>query len=478
VKLYQLTVQKIGEMLARREIKAQEVLESVSERISQVEHRIQAFTTLTLESARDAAMDFDNRGKITGLAGIPCGIKDNLCTRGVKTTCASKMLEEFIPPYDATAVNKLKTAGAVMVGKMNMDEFAMGRSTGSSNFYPTRNPWDLTRVSGGSSGGAAAAVAAGEVFYALGSDTGGSIRLPASYCGVVGMKPTYGRVSRYGLVTFASSMDQVGPVTRNVTDCALVMNAICGYDCLDSNSLQAEVPDYLGYLQTDIKGMKIGFPREYFINELDEDVKNAIKKALLKYEELGAVVEETSLPHSKYAQPVFQIIASAETSSSMARFDGVRYGYRDEDAQEIAEMMSNSRARGFGPEVKRRILLGTHVLSKGSYEAYYLKAMKVRRLIKDDFDRAFEKYDLLVSPTTVSVAFKPGAMTEAVCDILTTPANLAGIPAISIPGGMVDDLPVGLQLMGRPLAEGTLLKAAYAFEQATDYHLRTPVLEV
>lgn len=478
MKLYQLTVQKIAEMLARREVRAQEVLESVSERINQVEHKIQAFTTLTLEEARETATDLDRRGDLTGLAGIPCGIKDNLCTRGVKTTCASKMLEEFVPPYDATVVSKLKEAGAVMVGKTNMDEFAMGSSTASSNFHPTYNPWDLTRVSGGSSGGAAAAVAAGEVFYALGSDTGGSVRQPASCCGVVGMKPTYGRVSRYGLVTSASSMDQVGPVTRNVTDCALVMNAICGYDGLDSNSLETEVPDYLNCLQTDIKGMKIGFPREYFQNEVDESVKNAIKKALLKYEELGAVVEETSLPHSKYAHPVFQIIASAETSSSMARYDGVRYGYRDQNAQEIAEMMSNSRARGFGPEVKRRILLGTHVLSKGCYEAYYLKAMKVRRLIREDFARAFEKYDLLVSPTTVSVAFKFGEKREALSDILTIPANLAGIPAISIPGGLVDDLPVGLQLMGQPLAEGILLKAAYAFEQATDYHLRTPVLEV
>ncbi|MGE5544917.1 MAG: Asp-tRNA(Asn)/Glu-tRNA(Gln) amidotransferase subunit GatA [Bacillota bacterium] len=478
MKLYQLTAQKTGEMLARREIKAQEVLESILERINQVEHKIRAFTTLTLERARETAMDLDHQGEITGLAGIPCGIQDNLCTQGVKTTCASKMLAEFVPPYDATVVNLLKTAGAVMVGKMNMDEFAMGRSTESSAFYPTRNPWDLTRVPGGSSGGAAAAVAAGEVFYALGSDTGGSIRQPAAYCGVVGMKPTYGRVSRYGLVTFASSMDQVGTVTRNVTDCALVMNAICGYDPSDSNSLQAEVPDYLSCLQTDIKGMKIGFPREYLHNEVDEAVRNAVKKALLKYEELGAVVEETSLPHTKYACPVFQIIASAENSSSMARFDGVRYGYRDEDAQDIAEMMSNSRARGFGPEVKRKILLGTHVLSKGCYDAYYLKAMKVRRLIREDFDQAFEKYDLLITPTTVSTAHKLGVNGEDLSDILTIPASLAGIPAISIPGGIVDDLPVGLQLMGRPLAEATLLKAAYAFEQATDYHLRTPVLEV
>lgn len=483
MKLYQLTVQKIGEMLVRREVKAQEVLEAIVERIGQVENRIQAFTTLALENAEKTATELDLRGEFGGLAGIPCGIKDNLCTRGVKTTCASEMLENFIPPYDATVVSKLKSAGAVMVGKMNMDEFAMGPSTENSGFYPTHNPWDLTRVSGGSSGGAAAAVATGEVFYALASDTGGSIRQPASFCGVVGMKPTYGMVSRHGLVAFASSLDQIGPVTRNVTDCALIMNAICGHDSLDSTSLEVKVPNYTGYLQTDIKGMKIGFPREYFQNGVDQSVKDSIKKALLKYEELGAVVEETSLPHSEYALPVFHIIASAEASSNMARFDGVRYGYRDEYAQDIVEMSSNSRARGFGPEVTRRILLGTYALSSGYYDAYYLKAMKVRRLIKEDFDQAFEKYDLLVSPTANSVAFKLGEKTEDplkmyMSDMLTIPVNLAGIPSISIPGGVVDDLPVGLQLMGRPLSEGTLLKAAYAFEQATDFHLRTPILEV
>jgi aspartyl-tRNA(Asn)/glutamyl-tRNA(Gln) amidotransferase subunit A len=476
VKIYQLTVQKIAEMLARREIKAQEVLESISERINQVENRIQAFTTITLEQAKKSAIEIDRQGEITGLAGIPFGIKDNLCTRGIKTTCASKMLEDFVPPYDATVVSRLHSAGAVMAGKTNMDEFAMGSSTENSGFFPTRNPWDLTRVVGGSSGGAAAAVAAGEVFYALGSDTGGSIRQPASFCGVVGMKPTYGRVSRYGLVACAASMDCVGTVTRNVTDCALVMNAICGHDVRDSNSLQAEVPDYTSFLQTDIKGMKIGFPREYFRDEVDQSVKDTVKKALLKYEELGAVVEETSLPHSIYALPVFRIIVSAEASSSLARFDGVRYGYRDMNAEDIAEMMSSSRAC-LGAEVKQRILLGTYVLSKDAYEAYYLKAMKVRRLIKEDFDRAFEKYDLLVSPTAISTAFKIGERSE-MSDILTIPANLAGIPSISIPGGMVENLPVGLQLMGRPLEEGTVLKAAYAFEQATDYHLRTPVLEV
>ncbi len=476
--LYQLTVHKAAEMLARREINAQDILESVSRRIDLVEDKIKAFITLTLTRAEKDAKDLDSRSEITGLAGIPCGVQDNLCTRGVATTCASKMLEGFVPPYDATAVGRLKAAGAVMVGKLNMDEFGMGCCTQKSGFHPTSNPWDPTRVSGGSSGGAAAAVAAGEVYYALASDTGGSLRQSAAYCGVVGMRPTYGRVSRYGLVAVASSMDQVGPVTRNVTDCALVLNVICGYDALDSNCLQAEVPDYRNYLGSSLKGMRIGFPREYFQENVDGPVRDAVKKALLKFEDLGAVVEETSLPHSRYALPVFRLLASAEASSNMSRYDGVRYGYRDEEAEDIAEMMSSSRGRGFGPEVKRNILLGTYVLSKEQFDDYYMRAMKVRRLIKEDFDRAFKKYDLLVSPATVGVAFPRGERDEDLSDMLTIPASLAGIPAMCIPGGMVDGLPVGLQLMGPALAEGTLLKAAYAFEQATDYHLRTPVLEV
>lgn len=483
MKLYQQTVQKIGEMLARREVTAQEVLASIAERIGQVENKIQAFTTLTLKEAERIAADLDSKGEVGDLTGIPCGIKDNICTRGIKTTCASEMLENFVPPYDATVVNKLKSAGAVMVGKLNMDEFAMGSSTENSGFFPTHNPWDLTRVPGGSSGGAAAAVAAGEVFYALASDTGGSIRQPASFCGVVGMKPTYGMVSRFGLVAFASSLDQIGPVTRTVTDCALVMNAICGHDRQDSTSLQLEGPDFRSYLQTDIKGLKIGFPREYFQKGVDQEVKDTIKKALLKYEELGAIVEETSLPHSEYALPAYYIIAPAEASSNLARFDGVRYGYRDTHAEDIIGMFSSTRARGFGPEVTRRIMLGTYALSSGYYDAYYLKALKVRRLIKEDFDQAFDKHDVLISPTATSVAFKIGEKSEDplsmyMSDILTIPVNLAGIPSISIPGGFVDNLPVGLQLMGRPLSEGTLLKAAYAFEQATDYHLQTPVMEV
>ncbi|MGI6514773.1 MAG: Asp-tRNA(Asn)/Glu-tRNA(Gln) amidotransferase subunit GatA [Syntrophomonadaceae bacterium] len=483
MELYQHTVQEIGEMLARREVTAREVLASSAERIGRVENKIQAFITLTLEEAEKTARDLEARDEIGGLAGIPCGIKDNLCTRGVRTTCASEMLENFVPPYDATAVKRLKSAGAVVVGKLNMDEFAMGSSTENSGFFPTHNPWDLTRVPGGSSGGAAAAVAAGEVYYALASDTGGSIRQPASFCGVVGMKPTYGLVSRFGLVAFASSLDQVGPITRTVTDCALVMNAICGHDSMDSTSLKVPVPDYTKDIQEGIKGLRIGFPREYFQKGVDRGVKDTIMEALFKFEELGAVVEETSLPHSEYALPTYYIIAPSEASSNLARFDGVRYGYRDRYAQDTAEMFSSTRARGFGPEVIRRVMLGTYALSSGYYEAYYLKALKVRRLIKEDFDRAFEQYDILISPTTTSTAFRIGEkaedlLTMYMLDMLTIPVSLAGIPSISIPGGFLNNLPVGLQLMGPPLSERTLLKAAYAFEQATGYHLRTPVLEV
>ncbi|NLV16370.1 MAG: Asp-tRNA(Asn)/Glu-tRNA(Gln) amidotransferase subunit GatA [Syntrophomonadaceae bacterium] len=483
MKLYQQTAQKIGEMLAKKEVTSQEVLEATAERIRQVENKVQAFTTLTLDEAASRAQAVASRQDLGGLAGIPCGVKDNLCTKGIRTTCSSQMLENFIPPYDATVISKLKEAGAVMVGKLNMDEFAMGSSTEFSGFFPTNNPWDLTRIPGGSSGGAAAAVAAGEVFYALGSDTGGSIRQPASFCGVVGMKPTYGRVSRYGLVAFASSLDQIGPLTRDVTDCALVMNSLCGYDQLDSTSLQVDKPDYMSFLHKDIKGMKIGYPREYFQKGVDDSIKDIIKKALLTFERLGAQVEETSLPHSEYALAAYYIIATAECSANMARFDGVRYGYRDDKAEDVEEMMCNTRAHALGPETKLRIMLGTYALSSGYYDAYYLKALKVRRLIKEDFDRAFEKYDLLVSPATTSVAFKLGEksadpLAMYMSDILTIPVNLAGIPAISIPGGLVDGLPVGVHLMGPPLSEGKLLQAAYSFEQATDYHLKTPVLEV
>lgn len=483
MQVYELTAGQVQKLLAKGELSAAEVLEAAAERIEKTEPVIKAFITTTLEEARRAAAKLDAERKFSGLAGIPCGIKDNICTAGILTTCGSRILSNFIPPYDATVIRLLKEQGAVIAGKLNMDEFAMGSSTEQSAFYPTRNPWDLDRVPGGSSGGAAAAVAAEQVFYALGSDTGGSIRQPAAYCGVVGLKPTYGRVSRYGLVAYASSLDQIGPLTKDVADCALVMNAICGHDPLDSTCVNEPVPDYTQYLVPDVKGLKVGVPVEYMQEGVDPAVKETVRQALKKFEELGAVIEETTLPHSEYALPAYYILAPAEASSNLARFDGVKYGIRDAEAEDVVEMYCSTRAKGFGPEVKRRIMLGTYALSSGYYDAYYVKALKVRRLIRQDFDRAFAQYDVLISPTAPTVAFKIGENIEDplamyMNDILTIPVNLAGIPAISIPCGFVDGLPVGLQIMGRPFAEGLLIRAAYAFEQSTDYHLSKPALEV
>lgn len=483
MQVYELTAGQVQKLLAKGELSAAEVLEAAAERIEKTEPVIKAFITTTLEEARHAAAKLDAERKFSGLAGIPCGIKDNICTAGILTTCGSRILSNFIPPYDATVIRLLKEQGAVIAGKLNMDEFAMGSSTEQSAFYPTRNPWDLDRVPGGSSGGAAAAVAAEQVFYALGSDTGGSIRQPAAYCGVVGLKPTYGRVSRYGLVAYASSLDQIGPLTKDVADCALVMNAICGHDPLDSTCVNEPVPDYTQYLVPDVKGLKVGVPVEYMQEGVDPAVKETVRQALKKFEELGAVIEETTLPHSEYALPAYYILAPAEASSNLARFDGVKYGIRDNEAEDVVEMYCSTRAKGFGPEVKRRIMLGTYALSSGYYDAYYVKALKVRRLIRQDFDRAFAQYDVLISPTAPTVAFKIGEnigdpLAMYMNDILTIPVNLAGIPAISIPCGFVDGLPVGLQIMGRPFAEGLLIRAAYAFEQSTDYHLSKPALEV
>ncbi|NLU48898.1 MAG: Asp-tRNA(Asn)/Glu-tRNA(Gln) amidotransferase subunit GatA [Syntrophomonadaceae bacterium] len=483
MELCQLTAHELKDKLVQKEITATDILDSCLQRVAQVETQVKAFVTLTEESARETARAVDEKGDYRGLAGITCALKDNLCTKGIRTTCSSRMLENFVPPYDATVVRKMKDEQAVILGKLNMDEFAMGSSTENSAFFPTSNPWDLERVPGGSSGGSAAAVAADEVIYALGSDTGGSIRQPAAFCGVVGMKPTYGRVSRYGLVAFASSLDQIGSLTKDVTDCALVLNLISGYDKMDSTSVNAEVPDYTRFLVPDIKGFKIGVPREYFQAGVDERVKEVIKQALLKMEDLGAMVEETSLPHTEYALPAYYIIAPAEASSNLARFDGVRYGLRDTEAENIIEMFASTRARGFGPEVKRRIMLGTYALSSGYYDAYYLKALKVRRLVKEDFDRAFARYDVLAVPTTPTVAFKiheksDNVLSMYMSDIATIPINLAGVPALSIPGGFVDGLPVGLQLIGKPFAEGTILRVAYTFEQNTDYVGRKPKLGV
>lgn len=480
-----LTAHELHAKLVNKEVSSVEITEAVYKRIDEVEDRVKAFVTLTRDGALAKAGEVDARiarGEDIGtLEGIPVVIKDNMCTEGVLTTCSSKMLHNFVPPYNATVVEKLRSAGAVVIGKANMDEFAMGSSTENSRFFTTRNPWNTDCVPGGSSGGSAAAVAADETIYSLGSDTGGSIRQPASFCGVVGLKPTYGTVSRYGLIAFASSLDQIGPFSKDVTDCAQVFNVIAGHDERDSTSAEFAVPDYTKYLTGDVKGLKIGIPREYFVDGTDPGVRDFINQAIKKYESLGAVCEEISLPHTEYALPVYYLIAPAEASSNLARYDGVRYGYRDESADDIITMFMRTRSEGFGSEVKRRIMLGTYALSSGYYDAYYLKALKVRTLIKQDFDRAFEKYDIILSPTSPTPAFKRGEkaddpMQMYLSDIFTISVNLAGIPGLSIPCGFSGGLPVGLQLMGKPFGEGTLFQAAYAFEQNTEYHKVKPNL--
>lgn len=412
---------------------------------------------------------------------MPIGIKDNIVTKDIKTTAASKMLEDFIPIYDATVMNKVYESDMIPVGKLNMDEFAMGGSTETSYFKQTKNPWDLTKVPGGSSGGSAAAVAAGQVPISLGSDTGGSIRQPAAFTGIVGMKPTYGRISRFGLIAFASSLDQIGPFTRTVKDNAYVLNAISGYDANDSMSAKTEVPDFTAKLNQDIKGMKIGVPKEYLQEGVAEDVKNAVLEAIETYKKLGATVEEVSLPHSKYGIAVYYIIASSEASSNLQRFDGIRYGYRSPEAKSLDDLYVMSRSEGFGMEVKRRIMLGTFSLSSGYYDAYFKKAGQVRTLIKQDFEKVFNDYDLILGPTTPTTAFNldenmDDPLTMYMNDILTVPVNLAGVPAISIPCGFSNGLPIGLQLIGKHFDEATIYQAAYAFEQATEFHKEKPNL--
>lgn len=480
-----LTAHELHDRLAKKEISSVEITEAVFKRIDEVEEKVRSLVTQTRDKAMQKAAEVDMkiaRGeKIGPLEGIPVLIKDNMCTEGILTTCSSKMLHNFVPPYNATVVEKLKQAGAVIIGKANMDEFAMGSSTENSRFFATRNPWDKERVPGGSSGGSAAAVAADETIYSLGSDTGGSIRQPASFCGVVGLKPTYGAVSRYGLIAYASSLDQIGPFAKDVRDCTRVFGTIAGHDPKDSTSAEFAVPDYTSFLTGDVKGLRVGIPREYFVEGTDSGVKELINNAIKKFEELGAICEETSLPHTEYALPVYYIIAPAEASSNLARYDGVKYGYRDESAEDMVTMYMRTRSEGFGTEVKRRIMLGTYALSSGYYDAYYLKALKVRTLIKQDFDRAFENFDILISPTAPTPAFKFGEKSDDpmqmyLSDVFTISVNLAGIPGLTIPCGFVDGLPVGLQLMGRPFGEGTLFRAAYAFEQNTEFHLSRPKL--
>jgi aspartyl-tRNA(Asn)/glutamyl-tRNA(Gln) amidotransferase subunit A len=484
--LHQLTIHEAHKLLKQRKISSTELTKSVLKRITEIEGKVQACVTIVEDIALKEAEKLDDYIKtaheITPLTGIPTLIKDIICTKGIRTTCGSKMLENFVPLYDATVVQKLKAHKAVIAGKTNMDEFAMGSSTEHSAFFPTHNPWDLSRVPGGSSGGSAAAVAADETIYALGSDTGGSVRQPAALCGVVGLKPTYGRVSRFGLIAFASSLDQIGPLTKDVTDCALVMNAIAGYDSRDSTSVPYPVPDYTQQLIPDVKGLRIGIPREYFVDGMQNEVREGLQAAISKLQELGAEIDwEVSLPHTKYALAVYYILAPSEASANLARYDGVKYGFSDRDAGNVIETTERTRQFGFGPEVKRRIMLGTYALSAGYYDAYYVKAEKVRTLIKQEFDQAFEKYDALVAPTSPILPFKLGEKLEDpmqmyLCDVCTFPINVAGIPAISIPAGFADNLPIGMQVMGKPFSEELLLRIAFAYEQATDWHKRKPPL--
>ena len=475
MELYKLTVHEAHDLLSRKQISSVELTQAVLDRIAQTDGTIKAYITVTPELALEQARRADEkiaRGKaISPLTGVPVAIKDIMCTKGVVTTCASKILESFVPPYDATVVGKLRAVDAVMVGKTNLDEFAMGSSTENSAFFVTRNPRDPERVPGGSSGGSAAAVAADSAIAALGSDTGGSVRLPAAFCGVVGLKPTYGRVSRYGLVAFASSLDQIGPLTKDVTDCALVMNAISGYDAMDATSLPDPVPDFTKALMPDIKGLKVGVPKEYFVKGMQPEVETAVRKAIDKLAALGAQVGEVSLPHTRYALAAYYIIAPAEASANLARYDGVKYGFSVRDADDMWDGYFKTRQQGFGPEVKRRIMLGTYALSSGYYDAYYLKAERVRTLIKRDFDEVFEKFDVLVAPTAPTVAFKVGEkiadpLAMYLTDVFTLSVNQAGIPGLVLPCAEVEGLPVGLQMLARPLGEETLLRFAYTYEQA------------
>lgn len=487
VSVFKQSLQDIHTKLSKKELSVTDLVQESFQRINEVEPKVRAFITLDEEQARadarllDDQLNSDLTSKRGLLFGLPIGIKDNIVTENLLTTCASQFLSNYNPVYNATVVSMLKSAQAVTIGKMNMDEFAMGGSNENSSYYSTRNPWNLDHVPGGSSGGSAAAVAAGEVYFALGSDTGGSIRQPASYCGIVGLKPTYGLVSRFGLVAFASSLDQIGPLTKNVEDAAYVLQAIAGHDPLDSTSAVVDIPDYLSALTGDIRGMRIAVPKEYMGSGVDAEVKQRIIEALAVLESLGATWEEVSLPHTEYAVATYYLLASSEASSNLSRYDGVRYGVRAKDSENLTDVYLKSRSQGFGPEVKRRIMLGTYALSSGYYDAYYLKAQKVRTLIKQDFDKVFESYDLIVGPTAPTTAFRIGEqvddpLTMYLNDIMTIPVSLAGVPAISIPCGLSNGLPVGLQLIAKPFNETTILRAAHAFEQNTNHHQAVPQL--
>ena len=485
--LHSLTISEAGLLLGRKEISVRELAESVFRRIDDVEDRVRAYLTVNNEKAMLMAeeaqkiIDAQKGNSSVSLLGIPMAVKDNMCTKGITTTCASKILHNFVPPYESTVTTKLNNEGYVLVGKTNLDEFAMGSSTENSGFHVTRNPWDITRIPGGSSGGSAAAVCADECIAALGSDTGGSVRQPAALCGVVGLKPTYGRVSRYGLVAYASSLDQIGPITKNVKDAAILLKIIAGHDPADSTSAPVPVPDFTGVLGQSVKGLRVGIPKEYFIEGMDKEVEQSVRKAIGTLESLGAIPVEVSLPHTGYAVATYYVLATSEASSNLARYDGVKYGLRA-GGKDLMDMYMTTRAQGFGTEIKRRIMLGTYALSSGYYDAYYKKGQQVRTLIKKDFEDAFQGVDVIVTPTSPTAAFKIGEKTADplqmyLSDIFTISVNLAGVPAISVPCGFTsDNLPVGLQFIGKHFDEESILKVSYAYEQATDWHKRRPAL--
>ncbi len=494
MEVFRLTISDARKLLDKKELSVADLVNALYHRIDAVDTKVKAFITLTKDTAlemSESAQESINQSaagesqaahiKETSIAGIPLAVKDNICTKGIRTTCSSQILFNFVPPYESTVTSRLMQQGYVLLGKTNMDEFAMGSSTENSGFHITRNPWDLERIPGGSSGGSAAAVAADECIAALGSDTGGSIRQPAALCGVVGLKPTYGRVSRYGLVAFASSLDQIGPITKNVRDSAILLNSISGPDPLDSTSAPVPVPDFTGVLGKDIKGLRIGIPKEYFIKGIEKEVEEAVTKAIRDLESLGAVPVEVSLPHTGHAIATYYILANSEASSNLARYDGVKYGFRS-DGKDLMDMYMNTRSQGFGAEVKRRIMLGTYALSAGYYDAYYKKAQQVRTLIKKDFEEAFRNVDVIATPTTPTSAFKIGEKTSDplqmyLSDIFTISVNLAGVPALSLPCGFTSkNLPIGLQLIGKHFNEESIFKVAYAYEQATNWHRKEPDL--
>jgi aspartyl-tRNA(Asn)/glutamyl-tRNA(Gln) amidotransferase subunit A len=480
------TVHEVSGLLKAKKVSSTELTKAAMDYLEEVEPKVQAFITVTREEALKQAAEADKRlstdKDLAPLTGMPIAIKDLLCTKGIRTTCASRMLENFKPPYNATVVEKLYSAGAVSVGKTNMDEFAMGSSTETSYYKKTKNPWNLNCVPGGSSGGSAACVSADQAFASLGSDTGGSIRQPAALCGIVGLKPTYGRVSRYGLIAFASSLDQVGPFGKDVEDCTIMLSAIAGHDPKDSTSANIPVPDYLTEMRKGVKGLKVGIPKEFFPEGMNKEVSTAVKDAIVKLQSLGAEPIEVSLPASPYGLAAYYVLAPSEASSNLARYDGVRYGLRI-PGENIVEMYSKTRAAGFGSEVKRRIMLGTYALSSGYYDAYYLKALKVRRLIKQDYDKAFEKVDVIVTPTAPNPAFRFGEktgdpLTMYLEDVFTVSINITGLPGLSVPCGFSKGgLPIGLQLIGKAFDEATLLRTAYAYEQATEWHKQKPQLK-